>query len=235
MSNYELVLIALLIVVMIAVGVQVKVITTYNKYLKKPSISNLTGFECAIKLINDHGLNDVMINEIGGHLTDNYNSKTKCVNISKINYNSHSVSALGIVAHELGHACQHKDKYIPFILRHLFIKVNNFMSKLLTPLVVVVILFSIFFLPELSIYAIAFLLIFYTLSFLINLITLPVEYNASRRGLKMLQESGIITSQEEIKIVKKILRYAALTYLVTVLMSLLELLRIIAFFSGDDD
>ena len=172
-------------------------------------------------------INDVIISGIDGKLTDHYDPKNKVLAISNKNLTSTSVSAIGVVAHECGHAIQHQEKYIPIIIRNIFVKLNNITSKLLIPLLILGAILDAFLYVQNSFITIAIIGIsIFGLSFLLNLITLPIEKNASKRALKILKESTIL-NEEEIVGAEKVLNAAAMTYLSAVLYSLLNFLRFI--------
>lgn len=211
--------------------IQAKLKTTYSKYNKVFSSKNVKAHQMARAILDAEGLQDVNVVKIKGNLTDNYNPKNKTLSLSEKVYDSSSLSALGVAAHEIGHAIQDKEKYKPMKIRSLFIGISNFASKLLIPLIILSIVFM--FLPSgYSIWITVFACIgvgSFGISILINLITLPVEYDASRRAREILLQSGLL-NDEEVEPVKKVLNAAALTYVASLIISVLSFLRIVIWF-----
>lgn len=233
--SYYFLGIILLPAIILSIYAQIKVQSTYNKYSKVPTIKNLTGKQVAELILNSSGISDVQIIETPGTLTDYYDSKNKVLALSKGNYNSTSISSLGVTAHECGHAIQDASNYFPLKLRQIVIKVYNFSSKLLVPLLLIGFVFEfLLFIPSIRD---AFLIIgsvVFGLSLIMNLITLPVEFNASKRALQILEDSTIL-SEEETKKAKKVLSSAALTYVAAFLYSLLNFLRFVLIFARRRD
>ncbi len=211
--------------------IQAKLKTTYSKYNKVFSSKNIKAHEMARAILDAEGLQHVKVERIKGNLTDNYNSRTKVLSLSDGVYNSSSLSALGVAAHEIGHAIQDKEKYKPMKIRSLFIGISNFASKLLIPLIILSLVFM--FLPTgYGIWVTVFACLgvgSFGISVLINLITLPVEYDASRRAREMLLQSGLL-NEEEVEPVKKVLNAAALTYVASLIVSVLSFIRIVLWF-----
>jgi len=208
-----------------------------SAFSKNASIFASTGIkaaEAARRLLDTAGLNHVSINRIGGNLTDNYNPKNKSINLSVDVYDSSSLSSLGVMAHEVGHAIQHKQKYFPLMLRRVLVPINNLVSKLLWPIILIGLLTNFVFLfAEVGTIFIYAGIGMFGLTTLITLITLPVELNASKRAYSLLTESGILLD-EEIPNVKQVLNAAALTYVASLVMSLLNLLRFVLIFRDRD-
>ncbi len=218
----------LLIAFIIALVAEIKVERTYNKYSHVETKSGLTGGELAQKIIDSAGLN-VKVNVIKGRLTDNYDSSKGELNISSENYNSNSISALGVVAHECGHALQDAKDYKPLRIRHSVIKTTNIVSKFLFPLLIIGLIFDLMYIGGVT--GLVFIwtaVCFYALSVIANLATLPVELNASSRALKMLKGFEVM-DESEIKKSRKVLSAAALTYLASLLISLAYFLRFLLF------
>ena len=233
--EYYLLGIILLPAIILAIYAEIKVSINYKKYSEIYSQSNLTGKEVAEKILKANNINNVKITEVSGTLTDYYDSKNKVLAISSKNYNSSSIASLGVTAHECGHAIQDNTNYFPLKLRQVIIKSYSLTSKLLVPLLILGLLFSLFLLiPVVGEIFIYIALITFGLSLLLNLITLPVEFNASKRALKILKEENILT-KEESKCVKKVLNSAALTYVAAFLYSLLNFLRILIIFGRRND
>lgn len=233
--DYYILGIILFPAIILAIFAQIKVQSTYSKYKQIPSQKNLTGKQVAELILSASNINDVTITEIEGNLTDYYDSKNKVLALSKYNYHSTSIASLGVTAHECGHALQDDTNYFPMRLRSLVIKVYNISSKLLIPLIIIGLLFDfILFIPLASKIFLYIGVSVFGLSLLLNLITLPVEFNASKRALKILEESTILT-EEETRSAKKVLDAAALTYVSAFLYSLLNFLRFVIIISNRRD
>lgn len=233
--EYYILGIILLPAIILSIYAQVKVQSTYSKYRKVISEKNLTGKQVAELILNASDISNVQITEIEGNLTDYYDSKNKVLALSKANYNGSSISSIGVTAHECGHAIQDKVNYFPMKLRSMVIKIYNISSKLLLPLIIIGFIFD--FLLLIPFASTIFLYIGITvfgLSLLLNLITLPVEFNASKRALEILEKSTILTN-EETKMAKKVLNSAALTYVAAFIYSLLNFLRFVLIFARRRD
>lgn len=216
----------ILIAIIVALFAQTSVYSTYNKYSKMQSSLNMTGGQLAEKLCAEKNL-PLRINTIGGNLSDNYNSKDKSLNISAQNYSSNSIAALAIVAHEFGHALQDDEEYAPLKIRQIAIKVSNVASRFLLPFLLISIILSIFVGMAGSI-MLGVVVIIYALALIANLVTLPVEINASNRAKAILNE--MITDSEEQKAVAKMLKAAAMTYVAALFVSLVYFLRFLSLF-----
>lgn len=219
--------------ILLGIYAQAKVQRAYTENSAVYSSLGISSHEAAVRLLEAKGLSDVKINRISGELTDNYNPRKKTVNLSDGNYDNTSLSALGVTAHEIGHAVQHKEKYFPLVLRNILIPINNIIS----PLVWIVLILGIFLDFLYAVTNIGEILIYvgigiFALSTIISIITLPVEFNASKRAMEMLLENGIITP-DETRQVKQVLSAAALTYVAGTVTSILSLLRIILVFAGN--
>lgn len=210
----------ILIIVIGVVGlvVQWKLKSVFAKYSKVLAPGGLTGAQIAQKMLNDNGIYDVTVTCIKGQLTDHYNPKTKTVNLSEDVYRMNSVSAAAVAAHECGHAVQHKVGYAPLKLRSALVPAVSISSKL-SMIVIIIGLFIINIFPALFWVGIAM----FALVFLFSVITLPVEFNASRRALAWLQSSASL-GETEVKQAREALRWAASTYVVSALSSLVTLL-----------
>lgn len=219
-STYFLVLIGA-VISMIA---SAKVKSTYAKYEKVMSRSGLTGTDAARRILDNAGLRHIRIERISGDLTDHYSPKEQVLRLSDTTYNSRSIAAIGVAAHECGHAIQHADHYAPLNIRNAIVPVVNIGSTLSWPLIFIGLLFSLTGFLKLGI-------IFFSFSLIFQIITLPVEFNASSRALKILDESGMLYG-EEISGARKVLSAAAMTYVAAVIASLLSLLRLIILFGG---
>ena len=209
-----------LIIVIGLVGllVQWKLKSVFAKYSKVMSPGGLTGAQIAQKMLNDNGIYDVSVTCVKGQLTDHYNPSKKTVNLSEDVYRMNSVSAAAVAAHECGHAVQHKVGYAPLRLRSALVPVVNISSQL-SMIVIIIGLLIINIFPALFWVGIAM----FALVFLFSVITLPVEFNASRRALAWLQSSNALV-ETELAQAKEALRWAASTYVVAALSSLASLL-----------
>ena len=199
-----------------------RVNSTFKKYSKYRSMTGMTGAQAAERILNYAGIYDVTIQHVSGNLTDHYNPKQKTLNLSDSVYNSTSVAAIGVAAHECGHAIQHQQEYAPLSIRSAIVPVANIGSQLAWPLILIGLFISsntgVFFI-NLGIIAFSFAVIF-------QLVTLPVEFNASGRALRILGDTGILAESEP-PYTKKVLSAAALTYVASAAAAILQLLRLI--------
>lgn len=214
------------VVIIVAIVAQAKVYSAYDKYSKKTSSLGLTGQMLAQKLCEQNNL-ALTIRSCNGKLSDHYNPKDKSINISQENFNSSSVASIAIVAHEFGHAMQDQEEYAPLKIRQFAIKVSSFASKALLPFLIVSILLSIF-IGYVGTIMLFVLVLVYALSLFINLATLSVEVDASNRAKKML--STMISDEEEQKAMSNMLSAAAMTYVASMLVSLVYFLRFLSLF-----
>lgn len=209
---------------------QIKVQTTFNKYSKVPASRRTTGAELAANLLRQGGLHSVRVEAVAGNLTDHYDPRSRILRLSETVYGSNSVAALGVAAHEVGHAIQHETGYAPLGIRNSLVPVANFASTASFPLILVGL-----FVPALRSLAVLGVLIFAAVV-AFQMITLPVEFNASRRAVALLSSGGYIT-HDEVPLVKKVLGAAALTYLAAALIAFLNLARfllILGMLGGDE-
>lgn len=206
-----------------------RVKTTYAKYSKYRSMSGLTGAQAAERILHDAGIYDVQVGHISGNLTDHYNPKTKVLNLSDSVYGSTSVAAIGVAAHECGHAIQHQTGYFPLTLRGNLVPVANFGSTMAWPLIII----GLFFNSSTGSFLIQLGIIFFSLAVLFQLVTLPVEFNAANRALHILGTTNML-QDDELKYTRRVLRAAALTYVASVAAAILQLLRLIILFGGND-
>lgn len=206
-----------------------RVKTTYAKYSKYRSMSGLTGVQAAERILHDAGIYDVQVGHISGNLTDHYNPKTKVLNLSDSVYGSTSVAAIGVAAHECGHAIQHQTGYFPLTLRGNLVPVANFGSTMAWPLIII----GLFFNSSTGSFLIQLGIIFFSLAVLFQLVTLPVEFNASNRALHILGTTNML-QDDELKYTRRVLRAAALTYVASAAAAILQLLRLIILFGGND-
>ena len=203
---------------------QSQVNTNFQKYSKIGTMRGMTGAQAAEYILQQNGIYDVQIRHVSGHLSDNFNPRNKTINLSDSVYNSTSIAAIGVAAHEAGHAVQHAVNYKPIRIREMIIPVTQIGSWLYLPIIFVGFLFSSQYLVNLGIILFSTLAIF-------QLVTLPVEFNASDRAITTLSQSGILYG-EEIDGAKKVLKAAALTYVAALVSSLAQLLRLIILFGG---
>ena len=205
-----------------------RVQSTFRRYSGVRSRSGMTGAQAAERLLNSQGIYDVTIRPVSGQLTDHYDPRNKTLNLSETVYQSSSVSAIGVAAHECGHAIQDNVGYGPLKLRGAFVPVANLGSTLSLPLILIG-----FFLGGGSLLVQIGIWVF-VLAILFQVITLPVEFNASSRAVALLDQTGIL-SGEEVGQTRKVLSAAALTYVAAVAASVLQLLRLLILFGGRRD
>lgn len=204
-----------------------RVKSTYNKYAQYRSMSGMTGAQAAECILHSAGIYDVTVRHISGNLTDNYNPSQKTLNLSDAVYSDTSVAAIGVAAHECGHAIQHQQGYVPLTLRTAIVPVANIGSMLAWPLIIIGLLFT----RSTGDVLIHIGIICFSLAVLFQLVTLPVEYNASSRALKILGQQGIL-GESELPYTKKVLSAAALTYVASAAAAILQLLRLVLLFGG---
>ena len=220
-------MIVLLPAVLIAFYAQYKVKNTFNKYNEVQITSNLTGADAARKILTRNNLGNVEIRKSDGKLSDHYDPKNKTLNLSSEVYNNSSISAVGVAAHEVGHAIQDKEDYRPLSLRASLVPAANIGSSFGLPLAI----FGFFIRADFLIMT-GFVL--FSAAFLFHLVTLPVEFNASNRAISNLKRTNLLTDQE-IKGAKKVLKAAAFTYVATTLVALANMLRILLLAGLGDD
>ena len=222
-------------ILIIAIGVigflvQARLQSVFKRYSKVQFPGGLTGAEVAEKMLRDNNIHNVKVTHVGGHLTDHFNPQTMTVNLSDSVYSSTSVAAAAVAAHECGHAVQHNTDYVPLKVRSAIVPAANLGSQLFWPLFLIGLIFSLPMLVKAGIWL-------FVLALAFQVVTLPVEFDASRRALKMLSEGGMVTETEHDG-VKKVLWAAAMTYVAAVIGSLLQLLRLLilsgAFRRNDD-
>lgn len=217
--------ILIIIGAVLSLGASALVNGTFRKYSRVRSISGMTGAQAAQRILNSAGIYDVSVQHINGGLTDHYDPKAKVLCLSDSVYGSTSVAAIGVAAHECGHAIQHQNNYVPLRLRTAIVPLANFGSRISWPLILLGIILS---MSQTLIYA---GILLFSFAVLFQIVTLPVEFNASRRAVKILDESGILYG-EEVGITKKVLGAAALTYVAGAAASILQLLRLVILFGG---
>ncbi|HHZ20660.1 MAG TPA: zinc metallopeptidase [Firmicutes bacterium] len=208
---------------------QFKVSSTFKKYARVPAASGRTGAQVARDLLDYYNLHDVPVEITGGHLTDHYDPRNKVLRLSPEVYHGNSLAALGVAAHETGHAVQHANVYLPLHLRNAIFPLANIGSNLALPIFFIGLLFGgNTFLMDLGILLFAGAVFF-------TILTLPVEFNASSRALAMLDSGGYLRRGEELNGAKKVLSAAAMTYLAATAMALLQLLRLLVLRGGRDE
>jgi hypothetical protein len=198
---------------------QMKVKSTFERYSHVQSTSGITGAQLAQRLLNSNNLSNIRITHIGGNLSDHYDPSKKLVALSDATYSSDSVASLGVVAHEIGHAIQHKNHYAPLKIRNAFVPVAQFGSSFSWIIFFVGLLFSTPLLINVGIWLFLAVVIF-------SVITLPVEFNASNRALSLIKNQQILDTKEQ-AMAKKVLDAAAMTYVASTLMAISQLLRMI--------
>ena len=219
--------ILVIIGVIISLWASAKVKTTYSKYSRVRSMSGLTGAQAADRILHSAGLYDVRIEHISGDLTDHYDPKNRVLRLSDTVYGSVSVAAVGVAAHECGHAVQDQKDYAPLRIRNSLVPVANFGTMAAWPIIIIGLIFgSSHFLVNLGI-------LLFSLGVLFQLVTLPVEFDASSRAIQILGNTGILYG-DEIRQTRKVLNAAAMTYVAAAAASILSLLRLILLFGGRD-
>ena len=199
--------------------------SAFSKYSRVASMSGMTGAQAARMILQSNGINDVSVQRISGKLTDHYNPSTKVLNLSESVYGSTSVAAIGVAAHECGHAIQHARGYFPLSLRTALVPVANIGSQLSWVFIIVGAILSF------NQTLITIGIIMFSAAVLFQLVTLPVEFNASARALEQLESNGILY-RDEVSQTRKVLSAAALTYVAAAATAILQLLRLIILFGG---
>ena len=222
-TTYFLVIIGAIICMIASARVK----STFQKYSSYRSYSGMTGAQAADRILKNAGIYDVQIRHIPGNLNDHYDPRNKTLSLSDSVYNSTSVAAIGVAAHECGHAIQHATKYVPLSLRSAFVPIANIGSTLAWP----VILIGLFINSSSSATIINIGIFLFSFAVIFQLITLPVEFNASCRALVKLKETGILQANE-VGNARKVLSAAALTYVASAAAAILQLLRIVLLFGG---
>jgi Zn-dependent membrane protease YugP len=214
----------LAIIILIPIYAQMKVKSTYKKYSKVSASSGMSGAETARAILDQNGLFNVRVEETPGMLSDHYDPRDKTVRLSTDNYHGHSVAGVAVAAHEVGHAIQDKEAYAFLRFRHALVPVANFGSNISWILILIGMLAS---LPGLLLAGFVFM----AAAVLFQVITLPVEFNASSRAMDQLVSAGVIRNDEE-RETKKVLSAAAMTYVAAALVAVLELVRLLLMYTG---
>ena len=217
---------------LLALWAQSSVNSAFRKYSKQMSVRNITAAEAALQVLRNNDIYDVRIERIPGNLTDHYDPRTNVIRLSDSVYGSTSTAAIGVACHEAGHAVQYAQNYAPIKLRAAIIPITNVGSKLAMPLILIGILFT--FLGSFSNVLIQLGILCFSFSLIFQLVTLPVEFNASHRALVAIDQAQILT-QEELAGARKTLRAAAMTYVAAVAVALGQLLRLILLFGRRND
>ena len=215
--------------ILLSLWASTRVNSTFKRYSNQISIRHITGAQVAQRVLTRYGITNVRIEHISGNLNDHFDPKTNIIRLSDSVYNSASTAAIGVACHEAGHAVQYAQGYFPIRIRAAIIPITNIGSKLAMPLILLGILLSA--LGTVSYSMIYLGIACFGLSLVFQLVTLPVEFNASKRAIVAIEDGGILTD-EEITGAKKTLRAAAMTYVAAVAVSLAQLLRFILIFGG---
>jgi len=224
MGYFSTYIILVLPAVILAMWAQANVTSTFRKYSSVASSSGMTGFDAARRILDSNGLNYVQIERVTGDLTDHYDPKANVIRLSDSTYSNNSAAAIGVAAHEAGHAVQYAQSYGPIMIRAAIIPVCNIGSNLAMPLIVLGLVLGSYGLANIGILAFGLATVF-------QLVTLPVEFNASGRAMSVLESSGYM-SDDDLKASRKVLRAAALTYVAALAVSLANLLRLIVLVNG---
>ena len=206
-----------------------KVNSTFQKFSQQYSQRRITGAEAARRVLAQNGVSGVRIERVAGNLTDHYDPSTNVIRLSDSVYSSTSTAAIGVAAHEAGHAVQYAVNYAPIKLRAAIIPLTNFGSKLAMPLILAGILLT--FLGGFSTVLVYLGIAAFALSFIFQLITLPVEFNASRRAIRAIEDAQLLTAEEQ-KGAEKTLKAAAMTYVAAMSVALAQLIRLILIFGN---
>lgn len=198
---------------------QSKVSSTFNKYLRVRNSYGHTGYEVARKLLDAHGLYDVPVELVGGRLSDHYDPRKRILRLSQDVYNSNSIASVGVAAHECGHAIQHQEGYAPLIVRNIIAPIASFGSQAAWLFIIGGFIFNWLGLIDLGI-------ILFSAAVAFQVITLPVEFNASSRAIALLESNGLVPSAE-IGPAREVLRAAALTYVAATFAAIMQLIRLL--------
>ena len=203
--------------------------STFNKYSKQYSRRNLTGAQAAERVLRANGVYNVRLERISGNLTDHFDPKTNVIRLSDSVYGSTSTAAIGVACHEAGHAVQYAQHYAPIKLRATLVPITNLGSKISMPLILLGLVLS--FLGEMSYFFVYLGIACFGLSVLFQFVTLPVEFNASRRAMQAIENTQLLTEEEQ-KGARKTLTAAAMTYVAATATALAQLLRLLVLFGG---
>lgn len=215
--------------ILLSLWASASVNSTFKRYSQQLSIRRITGAQAAQRVLSHNGVTGVRIERISGNLTDHYDPTTNVIRLSEGVYDSTSTAAIGVACHEAGHAVQYAQNYAPIKLRAAIIPITNFGSKIAMPLILLGLVMT--FLGSLSTVLVYLGIACFGLSLVFQLVTLPVEFNASRRAMSAIESAGILTEDEQ-QGAKKTLKAAAMTYVAATAVSLAQLIRLIALFGG---
>lgn len=213
----------LIVATVLSMAASVKVNSTFRKYTQIRSRTNMTGAEVAQRLLYANGIHDVSIEHISGSLTDHYDPSAKVLRLSDSVYGSSSVAAVAVAAHECGHAVQHHVGYVPISIRSALVPIANFGAKISWPLILIGLLIG----GSGSVILLEIGIILFSAAVLFQIVTLPVEFDASARALRFLESNGILTGDERGP-ARKVLSAAAMTYVAAAAVSVIQLLRLVS-------
>lgn len=213
----------LIVATVLSMAASVKVNSTFRKYTQIRSRTNMTGAEVAQRLLYANGIHDVSIEHISGSLTDHYDPSAKVLRLSDSVYGSSSVAAVAVAAHECGHAVQHHVGYVPISIRSALVPIANFGAKISWPLILIGLLIG----GSGSVILLEIGIILFSAAVLFQIVTLPVEFDASARALRFLESNGILTGEERGP-ARKVLSAAAMTYVAAAAVSVIQLLRLVS-------
>jgi len=225
--TYIVIVLPCLILAMLASS---SVNSTFRKYSTQLSARHITGKEAALRVLRANGISNVRIDRVSGNLTDHFDPKNNVIRLSSEVYDSTSTAAIGVACHEAGHAVQYAQSYFPIRIRAAIIPITNFGSRLAMPLILLGVLFGAF--GNYSYTLVYIGIACFALSLVFQLVTLPVEFNASRRAMRTIEDTQILTEQEQ-RGARSTLRAAAMTYVAAVAVSAAQLIRLILLFGGN--
>jgi len=220
-------LVFILPALILSIYAQFKVKSTFKRYSSVRSMKGITGRDVAVNLLRNNGISQVNVEAIRGSLTDHYDPSAHVLRLSETVYGNDSIAAIGVAAHEVGHAIQHQQGYAPMTIRQKIVPITNFASTASFPILLIGMIFA-------SSNLIMIGILLFSAVVLFHIVTLPVEFNASNRAVLQLSQIGLI-SNEEVPMVKKVLSAAALTYVAAALSAIANLLYYVMIFSGSDD
>lgn len=224
--TYLYIVLPCLILAMVA---SARVNSTFRRYAKQISSRHITGKDAAMRVLQANGVTNVQVQRVSGNLTDHYDPKANVIRLSESVYDSASTAAIGVACHEAGHAVQYAEQYFPIRIRAAIIPVTNIGSRLALPLILLGVLFSTFGYYSYTLIYVG--IACFALSLVFQLITLPVEFNASRRAMQAIDDAGILTPEEQ-QGARKTLTAAAMTYVAAVAVAAAQLLRLLMLFGG---
>ena len=228
---YEIITYPLFILaIIVSAYAQFKVSSTFKKYSRVPSMSGKTGADVARMILRNNGINDVSVQHISGHLTDHFDPKNRVLALSDSVYASSSAAAVGVAAHEAGHAIQHEVGYFPIRLRRALVPVTNFSSRLSWIVIMIGLLVELFaYESSVGYYIVLAGIGLFSVSAIFQLVTLPCEFNASSRAMRVRRESGYY-SEAELSESRKVLSAAAMTYVAALFVTLVQVFRLLMIF-----